>query len=69
MLPKETSLWDPREPEWDRIELLARPSMPASSEILSSEQIAAVSAFVRVTHGGADQDDALTYCGLDGASP
>lgn len=43
--------------------------MPASSEILSSEQIAAVSAFVRVTHGGADQDDALTYCGLDGASP
>lgn len=38
--------------------------MPAADGTLTGEEIAAVSAFVRVTFGGAGRDAALADCGL-----
>jgi hypothetical protein len=38
--------------------------MPGNRDILTSEQIAAVSAFVRITYGGADQAETLADCGV-----
>lgn len=40
--------------------------MPANRDLLTAEEIAAVSAFVRVTFAGADGNSTLADCGLAG---